>query len=71
MDNDDATPAAFLAQLGEQLKTRKNEDVELAALVVKHILIPGPAEDCVHKAMAAINILATSRATPSKKDADG
>ena len=71
MNNDDPTPAAFLAELGQALTTREGEDAELATIVVEHILAPVPAEDCVEQAMAAINRLAASRATPLKENADG
>ncbi len=71
MNNDDETPAAFLAELGQELTTREGEDTDLAEIVVEHILAAAPAEDCVEQAMAAINTLAASRATPPKEDADG
>ena len=71
MKNNDETSAAFLAQLGQALKTRKGVDAELAGIVVEHILTPEPAEDCVEQATKAINILAESRVTTLKENADG
>jgi hypothetical protein len=70
MNNDDETSAAFLVELGQELTTRKGEDAELARIVVEHILVATPAEDCVKQAMAAIDTLAASRATPPEEDAD-
>ena len=71
MCNDDETPAEFLAALSQELTIREGEDAELARIVGTHILTTEPAEDCVEQAMAAINTLAASRATPPKEDADG
>ncbi|MCG7853206.1 MAG: hypothetical protein MIO92_11860 [Methanosarcinaceae archaeon] len=71
MKNDDEMSAAFLAQLGRALKTRKGVDAELAGIVVEHILTPAPAEDCVEQAMTAVNTLAAARATTPKENADG
>ena len=71
MNNDDKTPAAFLAELGQALTTREGEDAELARIVAEHILTAAPAEDCVDRAMTAIRALAASRASPPKEDADG
>jgi len=71
MNNDDQTPAAFLATLGQELTTREGEDAELARIVAEHILSAAPAGDCVEQAMAAIKTLAGSRATPPEEEADG
>lgn len=71
MNNDDDTSAAFLAQLGQALKSREAVDAELAEIVVEHILTPPPTEDCVEQAMAAIDTLAASRVAPPKENADG
>ena len=70
MNNDDKTPAVFLVELGQELKNRKDEDAELASIVVEHILVASPAKDCVDQAMAAINTLAVSRANPPEEDTD-
>jgi hypothetical protein len=71
VNDDDQTPAAFLAEIGQALTTRESEDVELAKIVVEHMLAATPAEDCVEQAMAAINTLAASRANAGKEDVDG
>ena len=73
MNNDDETPAAFLAELDQELTTREgeDEDADLATIVAEHILTAAPAEDCVEQAMAAIKKLAASRANPPEEDADG
>ena len=70
MNNDNETPAVFLAKLGQELETREGEDVDLASIVVEHILVAAPANDCVEQAMAAINTLAVSRANPPEEDTD-
>ncbi len=70
MNNDNETPAAFLAALGQELKTLEGEDAELASIVVEHILVASPAKDCVEQAMVAIDTLAVSRANPPEKDTD-
>lgn len=71
MKSDDETSGAFLACLGEELKTSEGVDMELAGIIVKHILTPTPAEDCVERAMTAINTLAAGRITPPKGNTDG
>lgn len=73
MENDDNTPAVFLAELGQELKDRKGEngDTELAGILAEHILTAAPAEDCVDQALTAIRSLAVSRKSPPKEDADG
>ena len=71
MNDDDETPVAFLAELGQALTTREGEDAELAAIVVEHILAAAPAETCVEQAMTAINTLAAARVTPPKENVDG
>ena len=71
MTNEDESSAAFLAELGQALKTSADVDAELAGIVVEHILTPVPAEDCLQLAMTAINALAASRVAPPRGDADG
>jgi hypothetical protein len=71
MNDDDKTPAAFLAQLGEALKTCQGVDAGLAEIVAEHILTAAPAEDCLEQAMTAITTLAAARATHPKENADG
>ena len=71
MRNDDnESPAPFLAKLGQRLKTRSGVDVQLAGILAEHILVAAPAGDCVERAMAAIKALAASRATPPEEGAD-
>jgi len=71
MKTNDETSGAFLAHLGQALKTCEGVDAELAGIVEKYILTPAPAEDCVEKAMTAINTLAAARIALPKKNADG
>ncbi len=73
MENDDKTPAVFLAELGQELKNRQGEDEDtgLAGIMAEHILSATPTEDCVKQAMAAINTLAASRTNPPEENADG
>jgi hypothetical protein len=71
MKDDEETPAAFLAQLSQTLKTRDGVDAGLAEIVAKHILTAAPAEDWVERAMTAVIALAAARATPPKENADG
>lgn len=71
MNTDDETPAGFLAHLGQALKTREDVDAELAGILAEHILTSTPAENCVEKAMTAINTLAEARVTPPEEDTDG
>ena len=68
MNNDNETPPAFLAALGQELTTL--EDAALASIVVEHILVAAPATDCVEQAMTAINTVAVSRANPPEEDTD-
>ena len=70
MNIENGTPAAFLTALGHALVAREGEDTELAKIVSEHILAATPAETCVEQAMAEIDKLAESRATPSGEDAD-
>jgi hypothetical protein len=71
MKNNNESSVPFLVTLGQTLKRREGEDAELAGIVVRHILTAVPAEDCVEKAMKAINALAVARVAPSKENADG
>jgi hypothetical protein len=71
MNNDSETPAGFLARLGQELTTRQGEDIELAQIILEHILIAAPTEECVDKAMVAIDKLAASRTNPPEEDANG
>ena len=58
----DETAAGFLDTVSEALKAREGVDVELADIVTGHILSASPGEDCLEKAMEAINVLAGARA---------
>ena len=71
MKNDEKTPAAFLAQLGQALKTHQGVDAGLAEIVAEHILTAAPAGDCLELATTAITTLAAARATRPKENADG
>jgi len=66
----ETTPAWFLAQLGETLTTCEGVDVEIARLLVEHIIKPVPAKDCVEQTTMAIKTLAAFRVTPPKVSAD-
>lgn len=57
------TPAVFLAQLGQALKTCQGVDAGLAEIVAEQILTAAPTEDCLEQAMTAIMTLAAARAT--------
>ena len=69
-DDDDESPARFLAMLGQALQTHSGVDVELARILAEHILLAAPAGDCVERTMAAIKTLAASRAALPKEDTD-
>jgi hypothetical protein len=71
MKDDNKTPSAFLAQLGQALTTRQGVDVALAKIVAEHILTSAPAKECVEQATTAIATLAAVRATHPKERSDG
>jgi hypothetical protein len=69
MENNNDIAAEFLSHLSEELKKSKDVDADLAEILTQYILIPNPADDCVEKAMGAIQELAALRATPSEESA--
>lgn len=71
MKTDDEMSGALLARLAQALEASEGVDAELAAIVVQHIVTSAPAEDCVERAMTAINKLATARVAPTKENVDG
>jgi hypothetical protein len=70
MNDDNESPTLFLDNLGHALKTRSGVDIELAGILVEHILVAEPARDCVENAMAAIKTLATSRVGAPEENED-
>lgn len=56
------TPAAFLSELGNALKSREGVDPDLANLILQHILTAAPDQNCVEQASKAMAALADARA---------
>jgi hypothetical protein len=64
------TPAAFLSELGNALKSREGVDADLAKLISRHILTAAPDQKCVEEASKAMATLADARAV-AETNSDG
>jgi hypothetical protein len=67
-----ASPATFLTNLSERLKSTDGVDVEVAGILIEHLLMVTPKDNAVANANAAILDLArerAARATAEKQEA--
>ncbi len=63
-------PEAFLAGLGEALRTREGTDRQLAAILAQQLLTDKPTSNAVETATKAIKALAQAKAIAALRGPD-